>query len=174
MRKKTFPLAKGFQLAAEVIRQMDAYVHRFAYMGSLGRWEDVICDIDILVEPRDIKSIKSCMESLGEWVRGGERQMTVKNILGSDVSLDLFLCHPPAQWGVITAVRLNPKPLVIYGKEELERRGYRHVDGTIHYDTLGGTDEIDIPFESDWFDLIEVEYVRPEDRWELTRKLRLI
>ena len=64
--KKTFPLAKGFQLAAEVIRQMDAYVHRFAYMGSLGRFEEVICDIDILVEPRDIKSITALMKTMGE------------------------------------------------------------------------------------------------------------
>lgn len=174
MSKKTFPLAKGFQIAAEVIRRLDPHIHRFCYVGSLGRWEDVLGDIDILVEPNNIPAIDAEMKRMGEWVRGGERQMTIKNTLNSETYLDLFLCHPPAQWGVITAVRLNPAPLVIHGKKVLEEKGYRHVDGTILYDTLGGTDEIDVPFESDWFDLIGVEFVRPEDRWELTRKLRLI
>jgi len=172
--KKTFPLAKGFQLAAEVIRQMDAYVHRFAYMGSLGRFEEVICDIDILIEPRDIKAIGALMKTMGDWDRGGERQMCIKNVLGSDMGLDLFLCHPPAQWGVITAVRLNPVPLVKYGKATIDGLGYSRSNGTIYNSHSDGVEEVPIPFESDWFDLINVEYVRPEDRWELTRKLRLI
>ncbi len=168
----TYDAEVGHDLIPKLLKLLGDHVSRFEIVGSLGRDEPVIGDLDILVEPMEgsIPEIRYLVESNGTWVKGAERLMKVENIFNSPLTLDLWLCHPPAQWGVLTAVRLNPAPLVIYGKERIDKKGYRRKGGAI-YTAMG---EIKVPEEEDWFKLIDVEFVPPEERWELTRRLRLI
>ncbi len=172
--KTLFPLAKAFQVAAEVILKLDPHINKFTHLGSLGRFEKYVSDIDILVDPRNTRAIKYVLKELGDWKRGGDRQIYIDHVLGTDMGLDIFLCQPPAQWGVAIASRLNPVPLFLYGKGMIVAKGYTHESNTILSNSMGGTKVVDIPEESDWFALAEVEFVRPEDRWELTRDMRLI
>lgn len=166
--------ARMKRIADSIEVSISKHVKRLLLVGSLGRREGYAEDIDILVEPvstNSIEGIRAVLKDIGEWKKGADRQMTVKNVFHSGVQLDLFLCHPPAQWGVLTAVRLNPIPLVIYGKQVIDDKGYIRGGGTIH-DEHG--DELHLPTEREWFDLIDIPFSFPEKRWELVRDLRLI
>jgi len=163
----------GYEVANKLHDALNKYVVWLALMGSLGRGESKVADLDILVEPIPgcILPIRSVLLDAGQWVKGGERQMTISDTFNSPLRLDLFLQHPPAQWGILTAVRLNPVPLVIYGKKVIDDLGYIRKNATIHT-SIG--DEIPVPEERDWFNLVGIPYCSPEGRWELTRELRLI
>lgn len=168
----TYDAEVGEDLIPKLLKLLGNDISRFEIVGSLGRHEPKIRDLDILVEPMEgsIPEITYLMRESGDWKKGADRYMCVENILGSPLQLDLYLCHPPAQWGVLTAVRLNPAPLVIYGKKIIDQKGYRREGGTI----FSAMAEVRVPEEEDWFKLIDVEFVPPEERWELTRRLRLI
>ena len=170
---KTYDSEAGLEVSDKLHDAIEEYVERFSLMGSLGRGEDRIADVDILVEPKPgcILSIRSAMLDAGEWVKGAERQMTIKDAFGTPLRLDLFLCHPPAEWGILTAVRLNPTPLVIYGKKVIDDLGYIRKNATI-CTPMGG--KISMPEEKDWFGLVGIPYCEPWDRWRITRNLRLI
>lgn len=173
MKKPIYSSELGSKQAFRVHEKIAHLVDKFMLVGSLGRKESRICDVDILVIPtdiHDIPSIRTELRMMGEWKRGGSRNMVVENIFKSGLNLDLYLCHPPAQWGVLTAVRLNPAPLVIEGKRRIDNAGLTRKGGTI----FDGTRELRIAEEVDWFDLIGIKFVPPWKRWELTRDLRLI
>ena len=171
--KKVYPRAEAHEISFKIHEEIAPYVEKFSLVGSLGRMESHVADIDILVIPKEghISTIQAALSSMGDWKKGGKRAMTVEHILGSPFQLDLFLCHPPAQWGILTAVRLNPIPLVIYGKQVLDDMGLVRGGGDLH-DAMGG--RMRVEHEFDWFDLVGIPYVAAEDRWELTRRLRLI
>ena len=174
--KKTHKTLLGLETAEKILSAIDSLINRRVLVGSLGRAENYIGDIDILVEPSEgestIPAIREVLEGLGEWNRGATRQMVVDNVLDSGIGLDLYICHPPAQWGVLTACRLNPNPLVIYGKAVLDSMGYRRKGGALYLTNEGP--EIPIPDEETWFNLVGIPFVPPDLRWELTRDLRLI
>lgn len=144
---------------------------KVSWVGSIGREESQVGDIDILIAPEDqasIRKIKANLLKIGEWSRGADRMMVVDNVFGSGIKLDLFLCHPPAQWGVLEAVRLNPKEFVIWAKAKLDGMGYRREGGTI-YDKH--EQEIYVHDEKAYFRLLDVEWVQPNRRYELCKKL---
>jgi len=172
--KQTFDAKLGQEVTYRVFDLIQKHVAEFNLVGSLGRKEKRICDVDILVKLKDgdfsIEAIRGLLKKNGEWVKGGMRNMVVDKVFGSELRLDLFLCHAPAQWGVLTAVRLNPIPLVIHGKELIDVLGYERKGGAIYANDV----PLELSLERDWFNLINIPYVPPEDRWELTRDLRLI
>ena len=137
---RTFPKNQGLGIANTIRGSLYPYIDKFTTVGSLGRGEDVIGDIDLLVQPKsleDIPWIKAVIERAGVWVKGGDRQMTIKEVFHTrGLRLDLFLCHPPAQWGVLKAFRLLKADQVIELKRLLGAYGYRHKGGTI-YDDYG-------------------------------------
>ena len=72
--KKRYPLERGRKIAEEIETMLAPFVRRSVFVGSLGREENFICDIDILVWPtrvKDIKEIRIQLESMGRWKRGG-------------------------------------------------------------------------------------------------------
>jgi len=173
MIKRTLDARVGQEVTYKVFDLIRKQVSEFNLVGSLGRKEKRICDVDILVKPNDqssIEEIRRLLKENGEWVKGAMRNMVVDKIFDSELRLDLFLCHAPAQWGVLTAVRLNPIPLVIHGKELIDALGYERKGGAIYANDA----PLELPRERDWFNLINIPYVKPEARWELTRDLRLI
>ena len=174
MTKQTHELKLGQELAYRVHEKIAHYTNKFILVGSLGRNENRICDVDLLIEPKDttqaLSSIREELKLMGDWRKGGDRNMLVENILNTTVMLDLYICHPPAQWGVLTAVRLNPVPLMLEGKRRIDEAGLTRKGGTI----FDGKVELELPTEQDWFKLVKIPFVPPEKRWELTRDLRLI
>ena len=185
--KPLFDTEIGEFIAHEVLENLcDAFtIAQTTIVGSLGRKEKAICDIDLLIQPVSVKVIPGIIEELrryGEITRGAggmtkgslARQVKVKNVMDSGMNLDLFLCHPPAQWGVLTAVRLNTIPFVIWAKKRLDSFGYRRQGGTIFVKDVDREVECTLPREEDWFGLLGIPFRPPEERWTLTRELRLI
>ena len=185
--KPLFDAAIGEEIAHDVLVKLcDSFtIAQNAIVGSLGRKEKVICDIDLLIQPVNVQVIPGIINELrsyGEITRGDggktkgslARQVKVRNVFGSGMNLDLFLCHPPAQWGVITAVRLNPIPFVIWAKRRLDSFGYRRQSGTIFVKDVDREVECALPREEEWFGLLGIPFRPPEERWALTRELRLI
>ena len=172
--KKRYAGDHGLSVAESILDSIEHTIKRSVLVGSLGREANYTCDIDILVEPwceSDIKKIRIQLEHMGKWKRGGERMMSVDNVFNSGLTLDLFLCHPPAQWGVLTAVRLNPAPLVIHGKKIIDEMGLTRRNASV-FSKSG--EVISLSTEAAWFELIGIPFVSPSKRWELTRDLRLI
>lgn len=107
-------LTEAWFLAGCLHSMISPHIKRFQVVGSAGRQEPDPEDLDILVEPKSLNHIDFIKQELvthGTWTRGGDRQMSVSNFL-SRGHLDLFLCHPPAQWYVLLAFRLLPIPIV--------------------------------------------------------------
>lgn len=176
------PLSVAEDLEKEVKKRILPYTVDYMVVGSVGRGEPFVGDLDILVYPKklgipgsdkpnyQISQIQREVQSMGQWHKGGTRQMTIRNILNSGISLDLFLCHPPAQWGVLVAVRLNPAELVIWMKAQIDIRGYKREYGAIH-DQAGR--EIKVPTEEDYFKLAGLEWCPAGARRELAWQLGL-
>ena len=131
-------------------------------------------DIEFLARPRmqtelfggdkpDIEPVKIAMRSMGGWVKGGERYMQVANVFGSGVSLDLFLCHPPAQWGSLMLIRTGPAKFSERVVSRIKATGHmRHKDGRVVDVATGITRPT--PREEDLFRLAGMEYVPPKER----------
>lgn len=181
-RKPRVPLSVVEELEREVKKRILPYTVDYMVVGSVGRKEAFVGDLDILVYPKktgipevtsrpnyQIGQIQRAVESMGQWHKGGSRQMTVRNIFNSGINLDLFLCHPPAQWGVLVAVRLNPAELVIWMKTQIDVRGYEREHGTIHQ----AGREVKVPTEEDYFKLAGLEWCPAEARRELAWQLGL-
>lgn len=166
-----FSLTSAKKHGQALLDHIRPYIKRSMFVGSIGREESMVGDIDILVEPKNaeaIKRIKASLMNFGSWNRGADRMMVVDNLYGSGIKLDLFLCHAPAQWGVLVGVRLNPKDLVIWAKAKLDGLGYQREGGTVK-DRHGV--EVHIPDERDWFHLLEIEWTPANRRYELCKTL---
>lgn len=160
--KRKFSRLTGDLAVSRIMYELEPWVFKWQVVGSLGRREASIGDIDILVQPKilptiesNISEIRQILKGSGKWKRGGSRLMTVTDLFEiSDLTLDLFLCHPPAQWGVLVGVRLNPPEFVIWAKKKLGSMGYMRGCGTIH-DKTGR--EVKVRTEEDWFKLLGIE-----------------
>lgn len=172
MRQK-FPLDRVLSVAQILEKRWKIWYKKdkFMVVGSAGRGEPEVADLDILLSPRFphdiyIAEFRKDLKGMGTWLRGGDRQM--KTEVPGGLKLDIFLQHPPAQWGVLVAVRLNPAPFVIWAKQNIDAMGLKREGGTI-YDANGY--EIPIPTEQDYFNLLGLDWVEPDKRVELCEKL---
>jgi DNA polymerase/3'-5' exonuclease PolX len=101
--------------------------------------------------------------SIGLPIKNGDRMKQIE--LPEGIMLDLFIVLPPAQWGVIYAIRTGPADyshwLVTLRKHGGALPSYMKVhDGGIYEDA----ELIETPEESDVFKLLQMQYVKPEDR----------
>lgn len=81
------------------------------------------------------------------------------------VKLDLFICLPPAQWGVIFTIRTGSaeftKRMVTRRNEGGLLPSYLKVsEGQL----LDGKNSLPVPTEEDFFKLAEIEWIAPEGR----------
>jgi DNA polymerase/3'-5' exonuclease PolX len=167
--REKYPAQDTKEFVYKIFCAISPYTSKFKLVGSLGRKEDQVGDIDILVEPTDIPAIRAELSKMGTWKRGGDRLMVINNVFDSVFQFDLWLSHPPSQWGVAVAIRLNPAPLVIYGKKVIDSKGLTRGGGTI----FNGDQELSIPEEEDWFKLVDLPYVEVTERWKLVEELGL-
>lgn len=82
-----------------------------------------------------------------------------------EIPVDLFMCLPPAQWGVLELIRTGPW--------EFSQRmvAQRHKGGTLPNNMrveagqmLVDGEPVEIPTEQDWFDLIGMRFIEPKER----------
>ncbi len=138
------PFAEAYVLAEHASQHLSRHVVRLKAVGSVRRRRDFVGDLEFLVEPRmidadlfgtkapDVEPLKAALLQLGTWVKGGTRQMVITDFNGREgLKLELYLCHPPAQWGSLLAIRTGPWELSREAVSKMRALGRRHVDGHV-------------------------------------------
>lgn len=176
------------EIAAKLLDSLDPATTRRQVVGSLRRGAETVGDIELLVAPVLVPvghdlfgNVVTYRDDLECWCReqlelgnlqyrmnehgnpvNGERY---KRFWVSGVALDLFICRPPAQWGVLELIRTGPSA---FSQRFVSAKaaggwlpfGWRVRDGALwDRDTL-----IETPAELDVFAALGQAYVRPEDR----------
>ena len=168
------PYVQAKAVAESVVEHLSPYLERVEIAGSIRRKKTWVRDVELVAEPKqregdlfgtmeaDVESIRETLKSLGTWVKGGDRFMQVRDVLGSSLSLDLFLVHPPAEWGSILAIRTGPSTLSQACVTRLKRYARKHEGGRILDLATGQT--LPTPTEREFFELAGVAYMQPEYR----------
>lgn len=163
--------AAALSAAQIVIEAIRPHCRRIEIAGSLRRGKTAVGDAEVVAElapTRDMfgeryepEAIVRVLRALAgwTWVRGGDRYIQVRSPNG--IPVDVFLVHPPAQWGVILAIRTGPAEFSHRCVAELRRHGLRTEDGRV----LDGRGAV-VPCNSEveFFDLCRMPFIPPTDR----------
>jgi DNA polymerase/3'-5' exonuclease PolX len=170
--KTKLPLPEAQKIAARVIDALATYCARIEVAGSIRRQSPQVGDIEIVCQPKTGTDLFGQpyplpipTEGLGRHEVSGERYRKI--ILPEGVQLDLFIVLPPAQWGVIFAIRT--------GGAEFSRRlvtsrlhggllppQYVVEDGAVHSAVTNKI--VPTPEESDFFALCGLDNIPPQER----------
>lgn len=185
------PLAEAAALSWELVGLLAPYCERLEVLGSIRRGRPDCGDIELLAIPktsaelvRDLfgdpieKRLTSLLEhqlaallangdiEKRQPIRWGERY---KAFLFDGFPVDLFICRPPAQWGVLSIIRTGSnefcKRLVTpVEKGGLCPRGLMFQGGALWRLEKGGAVMVETPEETDVFAALGLRYVEPSVR----------
>ena len=174
------PWDEAYALAEAAANQLRPHVVRLKAVGSLRRRRPEVGDIEFLAEPfmepsdlfgslaPDVAPVRKVLEQLGTWVKGGERQMQITDLDGREgLKLELYLVHPPAQWGSLLAIRTGPWELGRHAVTLMRQRGLRHEDGRV----LKGRELVPTPTEQDFFAAAGLPLIEPHLRDEFAQQV---
>jgi DNA polymerase/3'-5' exonuclease PolX len=147
------------EIAKQLVGDLEGVVARAKTVGSIRRRRPTVSDIEILVEPLQIDTglfsepapdLEVIGRAVQRWggriLKNGDRFIQVE--LAGEIHVDLFFCHPPAQWGSLLAIRTGPAELGRHAVTLMTTRGLRHRDG--HVERADGT-VLPTPREEDFF-----------------------
>ena len=176
-----FPFEMAYATAKEVSERLSPTLEKLKAVGSLRRRRPSVGDLEFLAIPFFDEDLfgghpKPCLDpvrlalrELGTWVKGGDRFMQVKDLLGrKGLSLDLYLVHPPAEWGSLEAIRTGPWELGLLCMMRLTKNGYKHVGGRVRKNGI----TIPTPTEEEFFKLAGIECLPPNQRDAQTAQLK--
>lgn len=174
--------AKARPIADELVREFAPYCEsgRCEVAGSLRRGKAEVGDIEIVCMPVLAVDLFGNPSAGRCAIDGAIDEMLVEGRLGSiskagfrycqfalpeGIKLDLFMVRPPAQWGVIFAIRTGPEKFSQWIVTPRRKRGALPSDcrvkgGAVH---RGGS-AIPMPEERDFFGLLGLGWVAPADR----------
>lgn len=175
------------RLAHEIVELLEPATTRCEIVGSIRRRAPFVGDIELLVEPayepaqfdlcgratrtRNVlnalvdelvasKTFERRLDKDGERAYGEK----YKRLTYAGVALDLFIATPPAQYGVLQAIRTGPasfsKRLVTREPEGYLPFGLYVFDGALYH----GRIKIETPDERDVFRAIALDYLEPWER----------
>ena len=155
--------------------------------GSLRRQRPTVKDIELVAQPTmlpidtlfgDIYGYASALDPILAHLqktgylslagKNGERykQFRVRGEIGP--KLDLFIVLPPAQWGVIFAIRTGPaafsRRLVTSRRHGGMLPSHLHVKGGAVRHNAAPRKIIETPTEAALFELLEMDWIPPEKR----------
>lgn len=176
------PFDQALKLAGQLVEELRPVVKRVKVAGSLRRRRPDVGDIELVVEPElyatdlfggvgpDLNQIRYIARSWGALRRNGDRQIQVAGVKGLDgFTVELYLVHPPAQWGSILAIRTGPADLGRIAMGRLLGLGYKHQEGFV----LRTSDRrlMPTPEEEDFFRFAQLECRPPAQREAYAREL---
>jgi DNA polymerase/3'-5' exonuclease PolX len=179
----SMPWAEAYALAEHAAARLRPHVVRLKAVGSLRRRRERCNDLEFLAEPRmveadlfgtmapDLGGLRAALLELGTWVKGGERMMQITDFNGrAGLKLEIYLCHPPAQWGSLLAIRTGPYELGREAVTRMRERGVRHEDGRV-VDQRGNV--IPTPTEEAFFGLAGLPCLAPNQRDQFAGELEV-
>lgn len=200
-------LREARALADRLVTRLEPHVARVVVAGSVRRQRPQVKDVELVVEPRvrsgdlfgrevpDLAAIRHEARTWGQIMKGGDRYIQVAlddpkfAPPGTGARADVFLVHPPAEWGTILAIRTGPAAFSRHCVERLRARGMRSIDGAVYRKIKGDPflepdlvledapewdryyRRVPTPTEDAFFELAGVECVPAEQRDELHRRL---
>jgi DNA polymerase/3'-5' exonuclease PolX len=170
------------------LHDLGRYCERVEVAGSLRRKTADVGDVEIVCIPK-VEFPQSVLPGIGSqtgpkitplydaidrsvwleprWIDGsprmGDRYMALRDI-HTRIPIDLFCVLPPAQWGVIMAIRTGPAEFSKQMMMIAKRRGYRCEDGALRDVRRENGATVETPEERDLFRTIGVAWKEPEDR----------
>lgn len=198
--KARIPYDEALALAGEVVELLQVACDRIEIAGSLRRKMQFIGDVEIVAAPRfeeerslfaELPTRTNALDELvGQLVADGtlakrldanERPRfgsKLKYLSYRGFAVDLFAVIPPAQWGVIFAIRTGPAD---YSHQFVTTQGqsFRDFEGfrrggllpkglRVHEGQLLVVDDVErlipTPEETDFFAAIGVDYAQPSTR----------
>lgn len=182
--KGRIPLARAAEWADGFVDRITPTCDRVVVAGSIRRRKPAVGDVEVVAMPRIVQlptpgdlltgpgteDRDLLLAALNDIIAGGDlrpvkcggqrfRQYQIPSLDGA--SLDLFMVRPPAQWGVILAIRTGPADYSEWLVTEARRRGLRVSGGQL----LGKGDEpLPVPDEEAFYSALGLRYVSPELR----------
>ncbi|GAP11791.1 hypothetical protein BECAL_02985 [Bellilinea caldifistulae] len=169
--KIRMPLEEAERIALKYAEMLAPKCERIEIAGSIRRRKPMVGDIEIVAKPlmsTDLFGFSTGHQDLTLPLPTSKNGQRYKQyLLPEGVMLDLFIVLPPAQWGVIFAIRT--------GGAEFSRKlvtakryggylpsAYVVRDGAVHRVDTG--EMILTPEEIDFFNLCELDWIKPEER----------
>lgn len=200
------PLARA--RARKLLDELLRHVERGEIVGSIRRQRPKVSDLELLLEPRmtsdrdlfrartaDIEPVARHLAKRGTVTKSGDRYIQVRLGIRSPLDetddrtkADVFLCHPPAEWGVLRALRTGPADLSKLCVTRLGLKGWRCWRGAVwrlssgampapgddpgRDPIAGGWERVPCPTEAAFFEACGIAPVRPEERDLLMQHVR--
>lgn len=198
-KRPSFPLGGARQLARAIVADLEPVTQRVMIAGSIRRAKRRVKDIEIVAVPRidpgqrdmfgEVVTEINRLDQLvadrvagGRWghrfdaagrIAHGERYKRLRHYGEplSGIGIDLFSVLPPAQWGVIAAIRTGPaefsqRLVTPASRGGLLPENMRVIDGAIWETTSVGAPLHVIPTETEeeLFDVLGLPWIAPEER----------
>jgi DNA polymerase (family 10) len=175
------PLCTAKVIADRLAASLAPLVSWYQVAGSIRREKDLVGDIEIVLEPRQVSDgfmggeapdIEVLQELARSWAANGRlakgekrdaRQIAV--ILPEGITAELYVVLPPAQRGSILAIRTGPAELGPFVMQRFKRRGLRHVGGHLEIAETGAT--VSTATEEEYFAAAGLPCLPPQRRHEL-------
>lgn len=189
--KIQIPYWQALEVADELVDRLSPDCERIEIAGSIRRRKPHVSDIEIVAIPK-MEQLQPSMfgdasggplrdaldERLSEMRLNGDILLRrsdsgasawgrrLKRAIYRDVPVDLFSVLPPAQWGVIMAIRTGPADfsrrfVTARWDGGLMPAGYRVRDGHIEN---GRGQVVETPEERDVFEFLGIDWIEPEER----------
>jgi len=182
--KKAIPLALARRIAEQWTNEhLAPHCERVQIAGSIRRQKPEVGDVEIVAIPR-VTTIHDLFgapvapeESLTpylnrlvdenpEW-RFAKNGPRYKQIELADVNLDLFLVRPPAQWGVILAIRTGPWEFSKWLVTKRRFGGALPSDCKVEDGAVWRNGKVvPMPEEANLFAFLELDWIEPQSRGE--------
>lgn len=176
---------KARVLAAVLVDELQDYCDRIEIAGSIRRGKANVKDIEIVAGPRMTEEYNLFGEQVStrnaiehplrrlelagaRYIKNGPRYKQLA--LPGGINLDLFLVLPPAQWGVILAIRTGPAN---FSQWIVTQRtaggalpdGYRVTGGAVRRGlTFGEGEIVAMSEECDFLDFLGLGWIEPGQR----------
>jgi DNA polymerase/3'-5' exonuclease PolX len=168
--KARYPLEIAEQIAARCIERLSPFCERIEIAGSIRRRKAEVGDIEIVAQPLPMFGLfgdQIGFQSLCLPYRATKNGPRYKQYaLPEGINLDLFIVLPPAQWGVIFALRTGGEK---FSQRLVTHRPYGYLppeyfvsDGAVHRAYTG--EIVPTPEEEDFLSLCGVAHIPPQER----------
>lgn len=155
---RKIPFEEAYEVARLLTAQLRPHVRRCKVAGSLRRRRREVRDLEIVVEPHfspdllgneepQLEMVRALVREWGDVLQEGPRKIKVR-LRDRDLTVELYLVHPPAQWGSILAIRTGPASLGHFAMIRFQERGLVHRDGHLED---GDGNLIPTPTEEEFF-----------------------
>ena len=183
--KRPMTLKEAVIISARIIKPLRPFCERVIVAGSIRRQRKTVNDIEIVAVPNLVETDHPYFEGVKmpphypiyDFLDKWEKQKKIKHLkrgnklrqfelLDKEGNLnavvDLFLVIPPAQFGVIMAIRTGSVKFSKWLVNIKKKKGFRFNKGQLFLNSV----LIETPSETSLFKALDIPFIEPEDREE--------